>query len=392
MINALAGSGIAEKSCEDTALDTKSINRIRTIKYLFDHGSASRQELAQALGFSMPTVFQIVNSLTERGLICESGEYGSTGGRRAKILTLCSDAFYVAGVGITKNHIQLILMGMSKNILDSSYLEVPYEDTTAYYKEFGRVVREFLEKNGISGEKKDRLLGVGISLPGTLDLDSGLIRRSLTLGISGVSLVKFAQEIPYPVCFGQNSKNAAFAEVEDKSKNVIYLSLNDTIGGGAYLDERIYIGDHFKAMLLGHIIIRPEGRRCYCGKQGCLNAYCSLQALCEDSGLPLEQFFERLKRKNGECEKIWDFYLENLSVGIANIRAVFDCDIILGGKISQYLGDYLYKLKEKVLKNSIYEYDASFVTLGKYRQEVFAVGVALVTLEKRIQEGGSLFG
>lgn len=371
-------------------LDIKSANRVKIMKYLIDHNKASRQELAHELNFSMPTLFQIVNDLIDLGLICESGEYGSTGGRRAKILTLCPNSYYVAGVGVSKNHIQLILMDLSKEIISSRYLTVPFEDTIGYYEQFGTIVGDFLKDNQINNENSNRLLGVGISLPGTLDLENGVIKSSYTLGINNVSFKNFSHQIPQPVHFSKNSIDSAFAEVADKNENIIYLSLNDTVGGGAYLNQKVYLGDHFKAMVLGHIIIVAGGRQCYCGKRGCLNAYCSARTLCEDSNMSLDVFFDALKQGNRSCDMLWDSYLEHLAVGIANLRAIFDCKIILGGKISPYLTEHINRLSQKVLKHSIYEHDASFITLGKYHQEVFAVGAAKMLLERCIEEGEML--
>ena len=98
--------------------------------------------------------------------------------------------------------------------------------------------------------------------------------------------------------------------------------------------------------------------------------------------MSLDVFFDALKQGNRNCEMLWDSYLEHLAVGIANLRAIFDCKIVLGGKISPYLAEHIHKLSQKILKHSIYEHDASFVILGKYRQEVFAVGAAKMLLDQ----------
>ena len=65
-------------------IEIKRLNRIRTIKYILDAKKVSRQDIAAALGFSMPTVLQNVADLIDCGLVCEAGEYGSTGGGRLR--------------------------------------------------------------------------------------------------------------------------------------------------------------------------------------------------------------------------------------------------------------------------------------------------------------------
>ena len=59
-------------------------NCVKTAMYILNHNGVSRQELAMALGFSMPTVFQNVSDLIEAGLVCENGEYGSTGRKKSE--------------------------------------------------------------------------------------------------------------------------------------------------------------------------------------------------------------------------------------------------------------------------------------------------------------------
>ncbi len=371
-------------------LEVKHINRIRAAKHLLDQGGASRQELASALGLSLPTLSQIVNDLLEIGLICESGEYGSTGGRKAKVLTIREGAFCVAGVEISKNHVQLVLMDLTQKKLDSERINLRYENTPSYYAGFGKIINDFLQRNGIGVANPSRLLGVGFSLPGTMKLDNGLLMQSLTLGDSEINLTKFSQTIPYPTCFGQNAKNAVLAEVDDKQKNTIYISLSETVGGGAYICGNIYSGNNFKAVLFGHMIVVPNGKKCYCGKRGCLNTYCSTQVLSEDVNQTLEQFFDALSRGNTENAKVWDTYLDYLSLAIANLRTIFDCDIIIGGDISVYLEKYMDTLEEKVMRNIIFEYDMSFIHLGKYKREVFAVGAARLMVDKSIQESDLL--
>ena len=65
-------------------IEIKRQNKIKIVQYILKHEKVSRQELAVALGFSLPTVFQNVTELMELGMVCEAGEYGSTGGRKSR--------------------------------------------------------------------------------------------------------------------------------------------------------------------------------------------------------------------------------------------------------------------------------------------------------------------
>ena len=370
--------------------EIKALNRIKVAKYMLDKKTASRQELAAQLGFSLPTVFQIVSDLIERGILCEAGEYGSTGGRKAKILTLRAGQYYTVGVELSKHHIHTVLVDLTGEEIANRRERCLFENAPAYFNRFYEVVRDFLLANGFAEEDDPRILGVGISLPGTIDPVNNMLRQSLTLNVSELSLQRLSQRLHYPVCFGQNARNAALAECCASDGNVVYISLSDTVSGGALLNGKSYTGDRFKAVLFGHMIIVPRGKKCYCGKRGCLNAYCSARNLCEESGMPLERFFSELEAGNPDCEKLWSKYLDWLSFAVANLRTIFDCKIVIGGDISQYLDKYLDQLETRVVKNIIFEHDMSFVKLGKYSREVFAIGAARLMLEASIQDSDLL--
>lgn len=373
----------------NVSADVKRTNRVKLMKYLLDNGSASRYELVQALELSSPTVIQIIKELAERGLVTEVGEYNSTGGRKAKALGVTKGRYFSVGVEITKHHLQLVLVDMNHEVLAAERIRYPYKDVTSYYVGIGTYVQQFLEKNGISEENNntDSVLGVGVSIPGTINVDNEVIWRSITLNITdNTSTSRFTQYIPYPTFCAQNSENAAFAEAKNKKrKNMVCLFLNDTVSGAAYLDNKVYTGDRNKGSIPGHMILVPGGRRCYCGKKGCVNAYCSALTLRRSPDVPLESFFKDMDNGNEENVRIWDEYLDYLAVAVANLRMCFECDVLLGGSVSRYVEQYRAELDERLMQNSIFEEDTAYLHFGKYNREVFAIGAAFVMIEKSIE-------
>lgn len=379
----------------NVSADIKHANRVKLMKYLLDNGSASRQELVQALELSSPTVIQIIKELAERGLITEVGEYCSTGGRKPKALGVAKGLYYAVGAEITKHHLQLVLVDMNHDLIAEERIRYPYKDATSYYVGIGTYVQQFLEKNGISEEagNTDSVLGVGMSIPGTIDADAGVIWRSITLNITAnINTSRFTQYITYKTFCAQNAENGTYAEAKNiKSKNVVCLFLNDAVGGAAYLDDKVYTGDRNKGSMPGHMILVPGGRRCYCGKKGCLNAYCSALTLRRSPDVPLDSFFKDMDNGNEENARIWDEYLDYLAVAVANLRICFECDVLLGGSVSKYVKQYRAELDERLMRNSIFEEDTAYIHFGKYQKEVFAIGAAFVMIEKSI-ESGELLG
>ena len=356
--------------------EIKQLNRIRTLQYILNHRSVSRHEIAADLGFSMPTVLQNVTELIEAGFICESGKYGSTGGRKATVLSIQEGKHCVVGVEVSKQHLCLVMADMSRRILDMVQHELPFQNTLEYYVKLGYLVQRFIDKNKVGAGGAYTLMGVGFSLPGILDLNQGMLVKSHTLEVSNVSLLQFSRSIPYDTCFDNDANAAAYAEVEDEQQNTIYLSLSDTVGGAIYLNGNLYRGDNYKGAEFGHMVLVPNGRRCYCGKKGCLDAYCSAKVLHQNAPLGLSQFFERLQRGAPEAVGLWETYLNNLALAVSNLRMAYDCKIILGGDVGGNMPGYTYKFEEKLREYNNFDYDTSYIQLGKYQSGSAAIGAA----------------
>lgn len=338
------------------------------------------------LGFSMPTVFQNIIELIEMGLICEAGEYGSTGGRKAKILTLKEGFRCVVGLEVTKNHIRQVLMDMSWKVLDTIHVRCPYSNTQEYYDHLGDLVEQLLSRNAIKPDGEYGLIGVGISIPGIIDQDMALLRQSHTLGVSNISVRQFAQNIPYRTCFENDANNAAYAEIRDKQQNLVYLSLNDTVGGAIYLNGEIYKGDNYKSAELGHMILRPGGETCYCGKKGCVDAYCSARVLQRGDEETLEQFFAALENGDAEHVKRWEEYLDDLALTVTNIRMLMDCDIVLGGYVGGYLNGHIRTLEKLIRQYNNFDDDLSYLSVGHHRRECSAIGAAKHMVDEALED------
>ena len=376
-------------------IEIKRQNKIKIVQYILNHEKVSRQELAVALGFSLPTVFQNVTELMELGMVCEAGEYGSTGGRKAKVLKIKEGFCCAAGIEITKDDICFVLVDLNQKLDCIERKVLPYENTQEYYSKLGEAVGELLKKNGITAKGTTQLAGVGISVPGIIDHDLGMLRESYELGVENVSIRHFSKYIPHAFCCESSVNCSAYAVLNAEQKSAVYLSLSDTVRGAVFIDGKVYKGDNFCAAEFGHTIVQPGGRSCWCGKKGCLNAYCSSEVLTEHGAYALEQFFDRLETGEPEYKECWEEYLEYLAMQVANIRMAFDCDIILGGKVGRHLIPYMAQLEEYLQVYNMTDFDFSYLSVDPYQQGSSAIGAACYMLERYVenlhsgQPGGS---
>lgn len=367
---------------KDTKKTPKRLNKIRIANFISEKGSASKSEIALSLGLSMPTTLQNVKELMEAGYIIETGEYESTGGRKAKALALAEDLGYAAGMDITAHHINFVLVNMRGKIEKWKRIRLTFEDTDVYYEQMGQELHQFIRE---ATAAEDSMIGVGISVPGIVGQEKILL-RSHALGVSDISFQNMESLIGYPYHLENDANCAAYAELAGQNCDTVYLSLSSTVGGAIYLHDSLYPGEHFRSGEFGHMVIETNGRKCYCGKKGCVDAYCSAKVLQRRTDDNLELFFQKVKEGDRECVQAWEEYMEYLAIAVTNLRMVFDCRIVLGGYVGGYLEEFLPELSRKMRKHNLFDLDTSYVQTGKYKLEASAYGAALPFVKNYFEE------
>ena len=364
--------------------DVKKINRIRTMRSIFACERISQPELAAKVGNSWPTVLQNVKELMEMGLVQEVGTFESTGGRKAKAFAPVRNARYAVGLEITQNHIGAVLVDLSGELVRFERKKRPFERCDAYAAGLAELVKSLLEKEGCPTET---VLGVGISLPGILDRDEKTLVYSHALGLRGVPVEEFSRCTPFPCRFINDANAAGLAEIRGRENlhSLVYLSLSNSVGGSIFTGGSLYAGEHLRAGEFGHMTLVPDGRPCYCGKRGCVDAYCSAKVLSALTGGNLALFFDGLRAGDRTLQAAWDEYLAHLAVAVNNLRMIFDCDVIVGGYVGGFLSEFGAPLRELLAQYNTFEPDSSYLKFSRYQLESSALGAALVHIESFIQ-------
>ena len=365
---------------QTTNIEVKKKNRNRVFRYICKHGTVSNPDISYDMKMSLPTVTQITKELIEKGFIEETGELQSTGGRRAKALSVAVNVKQAVGLDITKNHIGFVLTNLTGEILKYVRIFLPYAHEDAYYRRVNDELESFLEESNID---RKRILGIGISFPGIVDLDRQLITYSHILGVKMISFDSISGFFGYPCCFLNDANAGAYAEGihSDERERFFYLSLSNTVGGAIFDHNGLVQGSHFRCGEVGHMTVIPDGKNCYCGKKGCLDAYCSAAILSGTTEGKLEKFFGLLEKKDQKAVEMWDVYTGYLAVALNNIHMLLDCDIILGGYVGSYAEPYLSDIWNKVSERNTFTEDQQFVTSSRYKVGAAALGAAVEVIE-----------
>ncbi len=352
----------------------KTNKKTEIIQYIFEHKNASKTELTKALGISMPTVLQSTKELLEQGLLVEVGEYESTGGRRAKSLAINGAFSYAIGVDVTTEHLSLALINMAGEPVCYKRIPQTFINAAGYYHRLSDSLDDLIKESSV---RQDQILGLGVALPGNINDDEHVLIKSHALNLEGINLKMVEAFSRYPIHFENDANAAMTAEQEFAGSDAIYLFLSNTVGSAIKTDSMICRGRNRKAGEVGHVILVPGGRPCYCGKRGCVDSYCSVRALETESGMSLETFMDAVKRQEPEVMAIWSNYLENLAITISNLRMIYDTDIILGGDMGEYLESYMLELGKRVVELNKFDTDTSYLKISRYKKDGAAIGAAL---------------
>ncbi len=129
------------------------------------------------------------------------------------------------------------------------------------------------------------LLGIGIGVPGIIDMKTGMLRESPNLpGWAGTPVQQeIEQQLRTRVILENDANAAAFGEkwlgAARDVDDMAMLTLGTGVGGGIVLGGRIWHGMTGMAGEFGHITVDPEGVPCPCGNRGCLERYASATAV-----------------------------------------------------------------------------------------------------------------
>lgn len=361
-------------------------NRNRVFRYIYSAGQpVTKQDIAQALNLSLPTVGQNLKELQEAELLEFQGTFDSTGGRKPRAIGISDNVRVAIGVYIGHKRIHLACINIRAQLLCSQRISKPLSNDEEYAKFLSNAIDEFIANNGIDPQ---RLLGVGIAVCGVPQADKGIATMSPVQPIQELNLQMLADHISYPVLFENDANAGGLATwwVNTEKENMVYLFLHRGVGGAMRLGSQNYYGSTNHAGEFGHMCIVPNGRPCGCGQKGCLETYCSTKLLSEDLGISMDEFFEGLQNGSEEYKKIWNEYLDHLAIGINNIHTILDCQVVLGGLLGGYIGPHMHELQERLKQISSFPTDGSYATISSFGYWSTSVGAALKFVSQFIDE------
>jgi predicted NBD/HSP70 family sugar kinase len=237
-------------------------------------GPTARTDIARALGLSPATVTQVTKDLIARGLIEELESVPSKGGRPSRLLGLLRDAGVALGAKVTADHVAVVTVELDGTVRSST--EHAYDPSGPdAIERLGQLLAK--EVAGLD----DRLLGVGVGVPGAVDSQASGVVDAPTLGWQSAQVGPVLRTaIGTPVLVDNDVNTLAAAErlygIGRDHSSYLVVTIGRGIGCGIVVDGGIYRGANGGAGEIGHIPVWPSGAEeppCTCGSTGCLEAH-----------------------------------------------------------------------------------------------------------------------
>ena len=377
----------------------KVLNRNFILKMFILNSPVSRIQLSKYSGLSKMSLTNIISEFSEKGYIKETGvDLSATGKRKPILLELADGCVCAIGISITRSYIEGCLADIKGNMMYSKRVELP-KDTTS--DRITTILGELITT--IRNICQTELIGVGISAIGPLDMEKGRILSPTNFyGIENYDVVKEVKKFTdLPVYLYKNTNCAALAEkyygAGRKNQNFVYIGVSKGLGASAVINDNLLLGTNGYSCELGHLTVNPDGEKCACGNNGCLEIYTNIVSVVEKvekrvndgaktilkTPVTFESIVDGAKKNDKLCIDTLDELCKYLAIGVTNAINVYDPGIvILGNDIAMGGDEIISRLKKNVGTTPIgAKHNNVEIIMSKFYDKAPLLGAATVVFD-----------
>jgi predicted NBD/HSP70 family sugar kinase len=408
-----SGASTSIAASRRTSRDIRSDSRLDVLHAVLSTGETTRNGIAQATGLSPATVVTVVGELLAEGIVEERKVTAGRIGRPTATLGMNKARGRVVGVDVAETYIRAVMFDAALNEILSveNARDEHMLDPDLVVEGIGRTIDRLLDETEVS---RDDVLGVGIALPGLIQGPQGVSVVVPHWTWQTVELERLRDRVGLPLVIENPLKSIAIAELwlggGRNYSSLATVNLGTGVGAGIVLEGRILRGATNTAGEWGHTLLVLDGRRCRCGRNGCVEAYIGApgiqQTLREiapehplaDVDMQNDFILALAGVADGpESDPAVDETIERTSYylgsALADLVAVVNPEIVtLTGWTTWALGDHLLPAARRHLLQQSPGGSATGVELdvSTVRGNSVATGVATVVLERFLVDAGLL--
>ncbi|MFF2774662.1 ROK family protein [Streptomyces sp. NPDC058052] len=319
-------------------------NLERVVRAVRMAGSLTQAEIARSTGLSAATVSNIVRELKDGGTVEVTPT--SAGGRRARSVSLSGDAGIVIGVDFGHTHLRVAVGNLAHQVLAEEAEPLDVDASAAEgFDRAEQLVNRLIAATGIG---RDKVIGVGLGVPGPIDVSSGTLgSTSILPGWSGINPAEeLSARLGVPVHVDNDANLGALGELVWGSgrgvKDLAYIKVASGVGAGLVIDGRVYRGPGGTAGEIGHITLDESGPVCRCGNRGCLETFTAARYVLpllqpsHGADLTMERVVQLAREGDPGCRRVIADVGRHIGSGIANLCNLLNPSrVVLGGDLAE---------------------------------------------------------
>lgn len=384
----------------------RETNLSRVLALIHQSAFISRAAIVRQTGLSATTVSALMNLLLDSGIVRESRQGESSGGRPPILLRFNHSFRYLLGVDMGATHLTVVVMNLAGEV--AARRHQPFDVAHDPAGTTVAIVSLAEEAMAAAGQSSATMLGTGVAVPAPLegehlDRPSALILPRW----EGYDLVGALQaSVPVPICVENDANAGALAEKwwgkGSGHQNLAYIKLGTGIGSGLIVSGRIYRGDGGSAGEIGHAPIDLDGPLCRCGKRGCLESFVGAPALVErvaelrreagesQGSVEPERLHDIIEAaRNGDelAHRVLAQAGAHVGFAVASLVNVLNPGlIVLGGELVAagdfFLGEVCSTVRARAMPKAAQEVEVCFSGVGP---DAVAIGAATLVLERAFE-------
>jgi len=258
-----------------TSGTARDINRRIVLNLIRKHQPLSRADLSRRSGLQRSTVSAITEQLIAQRWVTEGAMGHLPRGRKPTFLHLNGQRAGIIGINIRPLNTTIALAGLDMQFLSQEYMPTG-TDPNRFLLELSRRITEIIKTH-----PEMTFEGIGVAVPGRVDLKSQKLVFAPNLGWAGLDLktpLEAATQLPVEL---ENAANVcALAELwsgqhGEEVRQLVALTVSEGIGVGMILNGQLFRGPTGLAGEFGHVAIREDGPLCRCGNRGCWEVWAS---------------------------------------------------------------------------------------------------------------------
>ncbi len=349
------------------------------LNYLWEAGGPiARARLTEISGLNKSTIGSLLTQLEAWGFVRELGTQNVGPGRPGMLIDIAAEAGRIVGVEIGVDFISVVLADLKAHIVWQRKIDtngVVRASQAQVLAQAEALVREALQQASAGNQ---RVLGIGLGVPGLVDHATGTLLFAPNLGWRDVPLREmWRAAFDVPVIVENEANAAALGEkmlgAARQVDNFIYLSAGVGLGGGLVVDGRLYGGVGGFAGEIGHMTLVPDGPQCNCGNRGCWETLIGPTAITERvrqaaalgqtprllalpgvggeaSAIRMQHVLAAAEQGEPAVLHVLDEVGRYLGIGIANLVNTFNPRLVVLGGILSLAGPYILPRAQQEVK------------------------------------------